>query len=301
MRPHGCDRPGGLRRFPAGTRTGARAGLRRRCLAALVGLLVGAGALAMVAPFAWMVSTSLKPPQELVVLPPRWWPQDPTAAAYGEVLRRFPLLRVVSNSFLVASVTAAGQLLVSATSGYAFGRLRFRGRDALFLLYLGTLMVPFAVTVTPLFLIVRALGWMDSYAGLIVPGMFSAFGTFLMRQHFQALPADLEEAAALDGAGTVRTFLHIVLPGSGPALATLGVLAFLNSWNSFLWPLLVVSDERYMTLPLALATLQGRYPGLTQWNLVMAGTVIAVVPVLCVFFLAQRWVVEGITASALKG
>jgi len=135
----------------------------------------------------------------------------------------------------------------------------------------------------------------------VVPALFGAFGTFLMRQFFLALPAELEEAAVLDGASTFTTFARVMLPLSGPALATLGVFSFMASWNSFLWPLLIVNDPRLMTLPLALATLQGLYPGQTQWNLVMAGTVIAVIPMVVVFLLAQRWVVEGVTASGLKG
>ncbi|MCL4454999.1 MAG: carbohydrate ABC transporter permease, partial [Deinococcus sp.] len=167
--------------------------------------------------------------------------------------------------------------------------------------YLATLMVPFAVTVTPLFLVVKILGWTNSYAGLIVPMIFSAFGTFLMRQFFLSVPVELEEAATLDGASTLVTFVKVILPTSGPALATLGIFSFMASWNSFLWPLLIVNDQEYMTLPLALATLQGLYPGQTQWNLVMAGTVIAVAPMIVVFLLAQRWVVEGVTASGLKG
>ncbi len=162
-------------------------------------------------------------------------------------------------------------------------------------------MVPFAVTVTPLFIIVRTLGWTDGYAGLIVPTMFTAFGTFLMRQFFLSVPRELEEAATLDGASTVATFVRVILPISGPAFATLGIFSFMASWNAFLWPLLIVSDRQYMTLPLALSTLQGLYPGQTEWNMVMAGAVISVVPMIVVFLFAQRWVIEGVTSSGLKG
>jgi multiple sugar transport system permease protein len=266
-----------------------------------VSTLVLAGALVMVAPFLWMLSTSLKPGTAVLSLPPRFIPEEPTLSAYVEVARSFPLVRVFFNTLFVASAMTLGQLLVSAMAGYAFARFRFRGRDALFFLYLATLMVPFAVTVTPLFIIVRSLGWTNSYAGLIVPGIFSAFGTFLMRQFFLSIPVELEEAATLDGASTLATFFRVILPTSGPALATLGIFSFMGAWNSFLWPLLIVSDARYMTLPLALSTLQGMYPGQTQWNLVMAGAVVTIAPMVIVFLLAQRRVVEGVTASGLKG
>lgn len=262
---------------------------------------VAAGALLMVFPFLWMLSTSLKPSSAVLALPPQVLPQQPTLDAYRQVADTFPIVRVLLNSLLVASATTLGQLVVCSMSGYAFARIPFRGREALFLLYLGTLMVPFAVTMTPLFIIVKGLGWTNSYLGLIVPGIFSAFGTFLMRQFFLSLPGELEEAAALDGATTLGTFTRVMLPLSGPAMATLGVFSFMASWNNFLWPLLIVSNRELMTLPLALSTLQGLYPGQTQWNLVMAGAVITVAPMVLVFLVAQRWVVEGVAASGLKG
>ena len=268
---------------------------------ALTTLVLAVGALVMLAPFAWMLSTSLKPSGAVLELPPRLVPDEPTWSAYSDVARSFPIARVFFNSVLVATLTTLGQLVFCAMSGYAFARFRFWGRDALFVTYLATLMIPFAVTVTPLFIIVKSLGWTNSYAGLIVPLMFSAFGTFLMRQFFLNLPRELEEAATIDGASTFGTFVRVILPISGPAFATLGIFSFMASWNNFLWPLLIVSDRQYMTLPLALATLQGLYPGQTQWNLIMAGTVISVLPMIFIFLLAQRWVVEGITASGLKG
>lgn len=264
-------------------------------------LLVLLGALVMLLPFLWMLSTSLKPSSTVLSLPPELLPREPTLEAYREVAASFPIVRVLFNTLLVAVATTLGQLIVSSMSGYAFARFRFAGRDLLFAAYLATLMVPFAVTVTPLFIVVKGLGWTNSYWGLVVPALFGAFGTFLMRQFFLALPIELEEAAVLDGASTLTTFMRVMLPLSGPALATLGVFSFMASWNSFLWPLLIVNDPQLMTLPLALATLQGLYPGQTQWNLVMAGTVITVVPMVVVFLLAQRWVVEGVTASGLKG
>lgn len=267
----------------------------------LLTLVVTLGAIGMLLPVVWMLSTSLKPSDAILSLPPRLIPEHPTLTPFRAVAEAFPMVRVFFNSVGVAAVTTFGQLVLSSMAGYAFARFRFRGRDTLFFLYLATLMVPFVVTVTPLFIIVRALGWTNSYAGLIVPPMFSAFGTFLMRQFFLDLPRELEEAAVIDGASTFTSFVRVIVPLSGPAFATLGIFSFMASWNNFLWPLLIVSDNKYMTLPLALATLQGLYPGQTEWNLVMAGTVISVVPMILVFLLAQRWVIQGITASGLKG
>ncbi len=288
-----------LERVGAQARSSARMRLNTRTL--LVTLLITLGAFVMLLPFVWMLSTSLKPSNALLTLPPQLIPAQPTVEPYRQVMTSFPMARVFFNSAVVALATTLGQLVLCSMSGYAFARFKFRGRDVLFYLYLATLMVPFAVTVTPLFIIVKTLGWTNSYAGLIVPPMFSAFGTFLMRQFFLNLPGELEEAATLDGASTFTTFLRVIVPISGPAFATLGIFSFMASWNNFLWPLLIVSDRKFMTLPLALATLQGLYPGQTQWNLVMAGTVISVVPMVLVFLFAQRWVIEGVTASGLKG
>jgi len=266
----------------------------------LVGIAL-AGGLLMITPFVWALATSLKPRGAMLALPPQLIPSEPTFSPYIEVVSRFPFLRVFGNSIAVAVTTTLGQLIICSMAGYAFARFHFRGRDALFTLYLATLMVPFAVVITPLFIIVTRLGWGDTYAGLIIPGMFSAFGTFFMRQFFLSIPKELEEAATIDGAGTIGTFARIVLPIAGPALATLAVLSFMGSWNSFLWPLLIINDRDLMTLPLALSTLQGMYPGQTQWNIVMAGTVLATLPTVLVFMLAQRWVIEGVAGSGVKG
>ena len=288
---------------PDRTAVAARA-LRRVRLSWRTGLVLAlsvAGAMVMITPFAWAVATSLKPRGAMLVLPPEFLPSEPTLDAYRQVVSRFPFARVFANSVLVAAATVLGQLVVCSMAGYAFARLEFFGRNTLFVLYVSTLMVPFAVVVTPLFIIVSRFGWTDSYLGLIVPGIFSAFGTFFMRQFFLSIPRELEEAATIDGAGTVATFFRIIVPLAGPAFATLGVLAFMGTWNSFLWPLLIISNRQLMTLPVALSTLQGLYPGQTQWNIVMAGTVLATIPTLIVFVLAQRWIIEGVAGSGVKG
>lgn len=279
----------------------AKTHVRRRWRVYLLTFLALAGGLAMITPFVWAIVTSLQPRGALMAMPPQLVPTEPTFTSYTTVVGRFPFLRVFGNSVMVALLTTLGQLVICSMAGYAFARLRFRGRDALFTIYLATLMVPFAVVITPLFIIVTRLGWADTYAGLIIPGIFSAFGTFFMRQFFLSIPRELEEAATIDGAGTLGTFWRIVVPLTGPALATLAVLSFMGSWNSFLWPLLIINDRELMTLPIALSTLQGLYPGQTQWNIVMAGTVLATIPTILVFLFVQRWVIEGVSGSGVKG
>lgn len=256
-------------------------------------------ALVMVIPFLWMFSTSLKQQEFVLVSPPQFVPNPATLNSYKQLADLFPIGRLFANSLFVALVTTAGQLIVSSMAAYAFARMEFKGRNALFLVYLATLMIPFQVTITPLFIVMRLLNWIDTYQGLILPGVFSTFGTFLMRQFFLTLPKELEEAAYLDGASPFTVFFRIILPLSKPALATLAVFSFMGSWNAFLWPLFTARGTDVMTLPVGLATLHGRY--LTQWNLVMAGAVITIVPMSIFFLLVQKYFVQGIATSGLKG
>jgi multiple sugar transport system permease protein len=278
-----------------------RLSLRGRRGPLVLTLLACIGGAAMLFPFLWMVSTSFTDDFKLFEVPPQLVPSPFRADNYRRVteIPTFPVWRLAANSLGVAAVATFLQVATSAMGAYAFARLRFRGRDALFLLYLTTLMVPFQVTIVPLFIEMRYLGLVDSYPGLIVPGIASAFGTFLLRQAFMALPKELEEAAFVDGFGHWTVFTRIVLPLSGPALATLAILAFMASWNSFLWPLVVVNSLDHMTLPLGLANLHGQYT--TQWNLVMAATTLSVVPILLVYLAAQRHIVRGFAFSGLKG
>lgn len=257
------------------------------------------GSVSMLLPFAWMLSTSLKSDQYVLAFPPEFWPREATTASYQRLAELFPIWRLFFNSLLVAGLSTAGQLVTSSLAAYAFARIEFRGRNLLFLLYLATLMIPFQVTITPLFILMRLLGWINTYPGLILPGLFSAFGVFLLRQSFLAIPRELEEAALIDGASPFAIYRQIILPLAKPALATLAVFAFMGSWNSFLWPLFVVRDEQLMTLPVGLATLHGRY--LTQWNLVMASAMITVIPMIVVYLLAQRYFVRGVLLSGIKG
>ncbi len=256
-------------------------------------------AVIMIVPFLWMLSTSLKGTQYILDPVPQLIPNPVVTDSYVRLFDLYPVGRWIFNSLLVAALAAGGQLLSCSMAAYAFARIRFRGSNVLFLLYLATMMVPFQVTVTPLFILMRILGWVNSYQSLILPQIFSAFGTFLLRQSFQTIPRELEESAFLDGASHLTVYRRIILPLARPALATLAVFAFMGSWNAFLWPLFVVNDPNLMTLPVGLSLLRGRY--LTEWNLVMAGSVITLVPMLVVYIFAQKYLVKGFVMSGLKG
>lgn len=264
----------------------------------LIVLLV-AGAAAMVFPFLWMLSTSLKGDEVLFVTPPQLVPDPLVFDNYATVASDFPLLRWLFNSVVVAVAVTGLQVATSAMAAYAFARFEFPGRDKLFVLYLATLMIPFQVLIVPLFIEMTELGFVNSYPGLILPLIVSPFGTFLLRQSFLGLPRELEEAAFIDGAGHWTVFTKIVLPLAKPALAAFSIFAFMASWNAFLWPLVIVNSDRLMTLPLGLATLQGRYT--TAWNLVLAGSTISVLPIVAVYLMAQKHIIRGVTLSGLKG
>jgi multiple sugar transport system permease protein len=253
----------------------------------------------MVFPFAWMVSTSLTADANLFATPPQLVPSPAQPDNYARIFETFPIARFALNSAFVAIVCTLLQLLTSAMGAYAFARISFPGREALFVLYLVTLMIPMQVLVVPLFIEMRLIGQVNAYGGLILPGIASAFGTFLLRQYFLTLPIELEEAAYMDGASRWTIFWRIVIPLSGPALATFGIFAFMASWNAFLWPLLVVSDTDLMTLPVGLSNLHGRF--VTEWNLVMAGATLSVIPIVVVYLAAQRYVVRGIALTGLRG
>ncbi len=277
--------------------TGAR--LQRLAGRGILYALLIVSAAVMLVPFLWMLSTSLKADEYVLSIPPRFFPRPLTTASYAQLNELFPMERMFVNSLSVAVLTTLGQIITCSMAAYAFARMRFRGSNAVFLLYLATLMIPSQVTITPLFILMRNLDWLNTYQGLILPGVFNAFGVFLLRQFFLALPRDLEEAAFIDGASHWTIYRSIILPLARPALATLGVFAFMGSWNAFLWPMFIVRDLEMMTLPVGLATLHGRW--LTRWNLVMAGTVITVLPMLVVYLLAQKYFVRGVVMSGIKG
>lgn len=264
----------------------------------VVALLI-AGSLVMLLPFVWMLSTSLKHPSEIFSYPIQWIPKQLRFENYIEALTALPFPRFFFNSFVVAVTVTVLDLLTSSLAGFAFARLRFKGRDVLFVLYLVTLMIPSQVTLIPSFILIRALGWYDSYPALIVPFISSAFSTFLLRQQMRNIPVDLDEAARLDGAGSLRVWWHVAMPLVAPALAALATLTFLAQWNSFLWPLMVTNSLEMRTVPVGLQTFQGRNN--TQWHLLMAAAVIALLPVLVIYLVAQKWIVEAVSLSGGGG
>jgi multiple sugar transport system permease protein len=256
------------------------------------------GAASMILPFLWMLATALKAPDSVLTRTPQIIPRAPTLASFRQVFDVVPMDRMLLNSVLVTTIIVAFQLLTSSLAAYAFARMRWRGRDGLFMVYLATLMIPSQVTITPLFILMKQLGWINTYQGLILPSIVSAFGTFLLRQSMLNIPREYEEAAFLDGANHWQVYRTIALPMIRPALATLGVLASMAAWNDFLWPLFVINDEELMTLPVGLSLLQGQYT--SDWNLMMAGAVVSVVPIILVFLAAQRTFINGMLQSGLK-
>ena len=258
-----------------------------------------AGALTMLAPMAWMISTSLKTNIGVFELPPRWIPSSPQWGNYPRTWDMLSFGRASCNSLFVSLCVTFGQLITSSMAGYAFARMRFWGRDKIFMGYLATLMVPGAVTMIPVFILLRWLDWIDSYKALILPAIFTAYGTFLMRQFFMSIPKDLEDAAKIDGCGHFGIYFRIVLPLSKPILATLGTFTFIGTWRDFMWPLIVINSEKMQTLPIALATLQGE--NYTNWPLLMAAALVVMAPLLVVFIFNQRFFTESIKMSGIKG
>lgn len=253
----------------------------------------------MVVPLLWMLSTSLKDGASVFAIPPKWIPTPIRWANFASAWKAVPFARFYFNSAFVAVTVTLGQVLTSSMAAYAFARLKFPGRDKLFFGYLATMMIPGSVTMIPAFVLVKSLGLIDTYAALILPGLFSAYGTFMLRQFFMSLPKDLEEAAKLDGCSLWRVFWHVILPLSKPALATLTTFTFMSAWGSFLWPLIVTNSEEMKTLPIGLLSFQGMYS--TDWPLLMAGSLIVLIPVIIVFLANQRYFVEGIQMGAIKG
>jgi multiple sugar transport system permease protein len=257
------------------------------------------GGLTMLLPFLWMVSTSLMDEFEVFSWPPRLLPSVVHFSNYPEALAALPFGRFFLNSGIMALLIVSGQLFICSLAGYAFARLRFPGRDRLFLLFLANLMVPVIVLLIPRFLLVGMADGVDTYWGLIVPELVSVYGIFLMRQFFLSLPRDLEDAARIDGAGEFQIYWRIILPLSKPALATLGVFAFVATWQSFLWPLIVTRSMHMRPIEVGIASFHGAFG--THWPYQMAAAVTAVIPLVLVFFFTQRYFVRGIALTGLKG
>ena len=277
--------------------TTAASSLRRTLLFGALGLLT----LLFVSPLIYMISTAFKTTADAASPQPQWIPPDPTVGAFTSVLGNdaTPVVRWLLNSVLAAGLQTLLIVVTASMAAYAFARLEFPGKRVLFAIVLATLFVPPVILLIPNYLITSELGWLDTLAAVVVPGAAGAFGVFFLRQFFQSLPRELEEAAYLDGASRFRTFRSIVLPLSRPALVTLAILSFLTNWNDFLWPVYVLFSPESQTLPAGLATLQSANS--VRYDLLMAGAVIASAPVLLLYCFAQRFIIEGVSRSGVKG
>ncbi|RGC65682.1 L-arabinose transport system permease protein AraQ [Micromonospora sp. MW-13] len=272
---------------------------RDRVAKTVLYVVLALGLLAVAGPFVWMALSSAKPEREIRQVPPTWWPETFTLDNFRELFSRLDFPLYFFNSALVATLVTAGNLLFCSLVGYALAKLRYPGRRVLFLAVLGMLMVPGMVTFVPQFVLVSNMGLTNTYTGLILPFLVGPFGVFLMRQFLLSIPDDLIEAARVDGAGEFRIFWRVVLPLCRPALATLGILTFLGSWNNFLWPLVVATTEDKYTLPVALA-LYSVGQNRINYGLLLSGAVVVVLPVLIVFLLLQRHFLRGIATTGIK-
>jgi multiple sugar transport system permease protein len=262
-------------------------------------LLTAIGAL-MVGPFLWMVSTSMMDQGDIFLSPPQWIPAQFNLKNYRAIMEVLPLGRMLLNSFTIAVSATIGQLCSCTLAAYAFARMRFRGKTGLYFILLATMMIPAQVTMIPVFLIMKSLGWIDTLYALIVPAFFGgAFGTFLLRQFFSAIPGDLEDAARIDGCGRFRILWSIVLPLSKPALTTLALFTFMTYWNDLLGPVIYLSSVEKATLTIGLANLQSGMMT-ARYDLLMAGSVLSVLPILILLIFGQRWFVQGIAMTGLK-
>ena len=250
-------------------------------------------------PFLWMISTSLKSRGALMSIPIEWIPDEPTLDAYSAVFSRFPFLRTIGNSLFIAIVYTLITLVSASMAAFAFAKIRFRGSGVILKIYLAMMMIPTQVTMIPLFVIMNRLGLIDSYASVILPSIFKPFAVFMLVQQMQSIPNDYLDAARVDGAGIFRVYGHIALPMCAPTLATLAVTTFMESWNDYLWQLLMLTDRSKMTLPIALSTLNGQYN--TEYNVLMAGSLISMIPIIIIYLCAQKQFKNGLMAGGIKG
>lgn len=262
--------------------------------------ILSLGALVMVFPFIWTILSSLKDMSQIFVIPPQWIPNPIVWENFPSSLQAMPFGKAYFNSFYITIVIVAATLLTASMAAYAFAKIKFKGSNLLFILFLATMMIPKQVTMIPLYVVMDTLGWIDTHLTLIVPGaLFNAFAVFLLRQFVMGVPRELEEAAIMDGAGYVRIYWNIVLPLIRPALAAIGIFTFMGAWNNFIDPLIYLSTPENFTVPLLLNSFKGLYTA--NWPLMMAGTVISIIPVLVVYIIAQRQIIEGISITGMKG
>lgn len=250
-------------------------------------------------PFLWMISTSFKSRGALMSTPIEWIPAEPTLDAYVKVFSKFPFLRTIGNSLFISVAFTLITLVSASMAAFAFAKLRFRGSGLLLSVYIATMMIPTQVTMIPLFVVMNRLGLIDSYASVILPSMFKPFAVFLLVQQMKTIPNDYIDAARIDGAGLFHIYSRVALPLCIPTLATLSVTTFMESWNDYLWPLLMLTDRNKMTLPIALSTLNGQYA--TEYNVLMAGSLISMVPIIIIYIVAQKQFKSGLMAGGIKG
>ena len=261
-------------------------------------LLLTLGALTMVVPFLWTLSTSLKTLSQALVYPPQWIPHVFIWKNFINTWKIVPMGQWFFNSFLVSGVVVIGNLILDSMAGYALARIRFRGRSVIFFGVISMLMIPFQSIMLPVYIALRTLGLINSYAGMILPQLASAMGVFLMRQAFLNVPTEVEESAIIDGASRARIFGQIALPMVQPTLLTLALMMFMTSWNNFLLPLLVANNQAFWTLPLGVVMFQQQY--YTNWPYLMAAAVMATIPIAILFLVLQRWFIQGISTTGLR-
>ncbi|MCK5533977.1 carbohydrate ABC transporter permease [bacterium] len=262
------------------------------CILSVVGIT-------MLFPFLWMLSTSLKDLSQVFTTSINLIPDPIRWGNYVKAWTSIPFGRFYLNSVFIAVTITAGQVFTSSLAAYAFARLKFPGREKLFFGYLATMMIPGTVTMIPVFILMKVMGWLDTYKALILPGMFTAYGTFMLRQFFMTLPHDLEDAAKIDGCGFFGIYWRVIIPLSKPALATLATFTFIWNWGNFIWPLVVTNSEKMKTLPIGLSYFQDLHS--TEWTLLMAASLIVLIPALIVFIFNQRFFTRGIALTGMKG
>jgi len=261
-------------------------------------LFLSLGSIVMLFPFIWMVSTSFKIPSQIISYPPTLIPKPPTLEYYNQIFTKLNFGRFFFNSGYISAIVTVTALLTSSFVGYVFAKFDFGGKEFIFIMILSTMMIPFAVTMIPLYLIISKIGWVNNHLALIIPGLYSTFGIFLMRQFMSTIPNELREAAIVDGCNEFHTFWSIILPQCKPALAALGIFTFMWNWDNFLWPLIVLNSEEKFTLPVGLAMFSQQW--WTNYGLVMAGATVTVIPVSIVFLIFQRQFIQGIVLTGLK-
>jgi len=271
---------------------------KRRTAKIIIYAFLTLGALSMAIPYVWMIVTSVKPIEEIQAYPPSFYVRHPTFASYRELFSILPMWRYLFNSLVVASLVTLCNVFFCSLAGYAFAKHKFFGRDKIFLLLLSAIMIPYQVNLIPGFIIVKNLGWLNSFYSLIIPNMAMVFGVFLCRQYIMSIPNDLLDAAKIDGCSEFTIYRIIIFPLIKPALATLAIFTFLSQWNSFVWPLIVIHTSTMRTVPLALSVLNSQFGA--NFSMVMAGATVVTLPVLIIFLCLQKYIIQGITMMGLK-